>query len=322
MIKGYPSSQAKGPQKYQTLQPLGSGKHASDALMAGMTDLAGIDLVPEATSTGQQIDLAGHTVKAGEMIRFTGGTLDGQEAAVLSVDANSILLGHDFGAIAVTDVFRNFSSRTLALAADGSIPTSQGPLQFRLDGGVQEVTEDTGTPANNAPLPVKLTGVTGDVNITAGDLNVQTSHLGASFDSQRIGDGVTELGIIPVTKEAKVHDTDALVELQGIVAELQKELHILDSQYSASQALDITTGVSIATVPASKVATELEISYKNGDTISVHDAATGGNLIGYITSGGGTLKLNKLAATTVLYARAAVNFSAIDLVTNLNGKDA
>lgn len=76
-------------------------------------------------------------------------------------------------------------------------------IAFIRNGSEVVVTEDTGTPANNIPLPVKLTSVTGDINITAGDLNVQLSDQGANPDVTRIGDGTNQLGI-SAANEAKV----------------------------------------------------------------------------------------------------------------------
>lgn len=96
----------------------------------------------------------------------------------------------------------------LAVNADGSINVQaefNSPIKFRQDGLVVEVIEDTVTPANNQPLPVKLTGATGDINITAGDINVQLDHTGANFDSVRIGDG-TELVAITQTNDMQVVD--------------------------------------------------------------------------------------------------------------------
>lgn len=92
---------------------------------------------------------------------------------------------------------------TLAINADGSInvnSTPQGPIRFRDNtSAVVDVEEDT------APLPVKLQGATGDINITAGDLNVQLEHTGANFDSIRVGDGTNLLGMLS-TGDAKVVD--------------------------------------------------------------------------------------------------------------------
>ena len=78
---------------------------------------------------------------------------------------------------------------------------------FVKDGVTIPVSEDTITPANNAPLPVKLTSATGPINITAGDLNVQISHAGVNYDSTRIGDGTYLLGITS-SNEAKTYNAD------------------------------------------------------------------------------------------------------------------
>ena len=97
---------------------------------------------------------------------------------------------------------------TLEVNPDGSInvnSTSNEPLKFRLDGAIAEVIEDTVTPTNNQPLPVKLTSASGDIQITAGDLNVQLEHTGANFDSVRIGDG-TEIAGVTTNTELTVVD--------------------------------------------------------------------------------------------------------------------
>jgi hypothetical protein len=74
---------------------------------------------------------------------------------------------------------------------------SKSKLYFEKDGSPIMVNEDTITPSNNAPLPVKLTSASGDINITAGDLSIQLSHTGVNFDSLRIGDGTNLLDINP-----------------------------------------------------------------------------------------------------------------------------
>ena len=93
---------------------------------------------------------------------------------------------------------------TLAVNADGSInvnATFGGPIKFLNSlAAITDVQEDT------APLPVKLQGTSGDLNITAGDLNVQSDHTGANFDSIRIGDG-TELVAISTNNDMQVSDT-------------------------------------------------------------------------------------------------------------------
>jgi hypothetical protein len=83
------------------------------------------------------------------------------------------------------------------------ISLSSGPVQFNLNGVATQVSKDTVTPANSKALPVELTGASGPINITAGDLNVQLSDQGANPDVTRIGDGTNQL-VITAGNAAKV----------------------------------------------------------------------------------------------------------------------
>ena len=100
------------------------------------------------------------------------------------------------------------------------------PIKFDLDGVVVPVLEDTVTPANNQPLPVKLSGFTGDITVNANELNVGLSHVAGSadaFDSTRIGSGVAgEFMTVEAETsaggdfEARVRDIDAKALLTTI----------------------------------------------------------------------------------------------------------
>jgi len=82
-------------------------------------------------------------------------------------------------------------------AATGTLTTNPGAIQFDLDASIVTVHKDTATPANSRPLPVELTGTSGDINITAGDLHVQLEHVGANPDSVRVGDGTETANVSP-----------------------------------------------------------------------------------------------------------------------------
>jgi len=66
------------------------------------------------------------------------------------------------------------------------------PVRFLKDGTLTTVSEGT---SGQLPMPVKISSATGDINITAGDLNVHLSDVGANFDRTRIGDGVDQLEV-------------------------------------------------------------------------------------------------------------------------------
>lgn len=131
---------------------------------------------------------------AQQTVRLTAGspTADNVTPAnVFGLDTNAFMMGYDS---ANTDYERLQSS-------NGRL-YSDSRVQFMRDGVVTTVNEDTGTPANNIPLPVKLTSITGDINITANDLNVELSH---SSDSVRIGDG-TEFANVTTNNDLEVTD--------------------------------------------------------------------------------------------------------------------
>ena len=118
----------------------------------------------------------------------------------------------------------------LAVNADGSInvnSTDQGPIKFRNSSSViTDVQEDT------APLPVKLQGLGGDINVTAGDLNVQLNHTGANFDSVRLGDG-TQLAAITTNSDLQVVDrADTSIQVSQVSAPFAAPANLLASNLS------------------------------------------------------------------------------------------
>ena len=101
-----------------------------------------------------------------------------QTNAALSIlhEANDTIFNSDLAGLTksiLTGQDQSDSSWNIVDVDSSGALLTTGLTAFTLDGSFQAVTEDTGTPANNRPLPVKLTSVTGDINITANDLNVQ-----------------------------------------------------------------------------------------------------------------------------------------------------
>lgn len=261
MIKGFPSQSKLSQQNYNTVTPLGSDKHGIDVAPKAIFPITGatetpisVEIIKDPISgkLQQHIDFGAATgLREGDVLRFDSGTLISVEAPIILAPSSDVVV--------IPMILQNITTSTclfmryvtLTLNSAGSLVTTAGPLEylhnavstqveidtgtpannkplptgiyFELNGVQQQVIEDTGTPANNAPLPVKLTSVTGDINITANDLNVQTSHLGAGFDSMRIGNG-TNLMDVNASLEALVHDTDALAELVLIDAKLPATL--------------------------------------------------------------------------------------------------
>jgi len=161
----------------------------------------------------------------GDFIRFSAGANIGEAPVIVKIDGDLLYLSIPYNKDDLTQVytaadeFITLRPTNLSVDVDGNLVTNTGPVRFIRDAAEVEVTEDTVDPANNIPLPVKLTSVTGDINITANDLNVQTSHTSANPDSMRIGDGVEEWQM-NAAGEGLVRDADSITELQAILAKI------------------------------------------------------------------------------------------------------
>lgn len=210
-IKGYPTQEKDDRLKAQfaTVEPVRELQYGLSVVAHQFMQVIGADAV-EASSTTSVINATGHAALKGDVISFTSGALDKIEARVNDVTANTIELAETLSvAPSAADTFNILRHKVPTVDASGALPIIAGPLLFVRNGSNQAVVEDTAVPGNNIPLPVKLTGITGDVTVTAQNLNVQTSHTGASPDSMQIGDGTNLLGIT-ASNEAKVSVTQPL----------------------------------------------------------------------------------------------------------------
>jgi hypothetical protein len=155
-------------------------------------------------------------------MRMMDGVLEGWEFEILKVvDATKVIV-YNIGDL------------------DTAVPANNRPLPAGLyivkDGVVYPVTKDTGTPANTVAIPVELSGVAGPVNITAGDLNVQLSDLGANFDAVRLGDGSGFYLEINADGSINVVDAAVATKLDSLLA---KDFATSAKQDSALTALGL-----------------------------------------------------------------------------------
>ncbi|MBR9701032.1 hypothetical protein GOV11_04160 [Candidatus Woesearchaeota archaeon] len=270
--KGYPTQDKDDRLKAEntTIEPVREKQNGMSVLSHSYAREVGTDTA-EASSTISVVNATAHAALKGDVIRFTAGTLSGQEVKVHSTTTNAITLAEDLSVAPGLDAFQILRHKYPLVNADGSQVVSAtlaaAPLLFTLDGADQEVTEDTVTPANNAPLPVKLTGTTGDINITAGDLNVQTTHIGVNFDSQRIGDGVETVNV-NASNEFQVRDDDANTALTSLDTKLPAQGAALTAASTpVNIASDQTVAVSASALPLpTGAATEATLATIDTDT--------------------------------------------------------
>lgn len=255
--------------KFVTVQPVGSNKYAMDVVTKGYYAYS-IDAVVEAGSDDNVLVITGHGAKIGDVVRIkiSANPINETEAVVLDIiDANTIRLGSVLSAeLQAGDTVDLTRPRNWNVDADGNIVTSQGPLQFFKNGTSVTVNEDTGTPANNRPLPVKLTDVTGDINITAGDLNVQLTHTGANPDSVQVGNG-TNIMQVNGSGNAQVIDAAAGTKLDSLLTELQLKADLTDTQPVSAASLPLPTGAATEAKQDTAITTlgNIETSVSNID---------------------------------------------------------
>lgn len=236
----------------------------SDKVGAYLLDGSGVQLTSTLNGGAQSLD-----------VNLTGSS-GSIEVEATDLDIRDLSASQD-------EVGIGDGTNSLVVESDGSINVNAAfsdPLKFRLDGSVVEVVEDTVTPANNQPLPVKLSGTTGDINITAGDLNVQNDHTGANFDSIRIGDGTETANITP-----------------------ENDLQVVDALQDSIQASSETVGTSAVQLASTALANRKMITVVNESNQAIY--LGGSNAV--LTSDGypvypGEERTLKASATVAIWA--------------------
>ena len=223
---------------YVTGQAIGSNRRALDTIAYGVYEV--LDSVVESGSTDNLVKITGHGARIGDVLRIETSANNINEFEVFIdhiVDANNFELAAVLSAsLTAGDTIKIMRPIVPKLSSDGVTLASiaSSPIQFLKNGSTVTVNEDTGTPTNNIPLPVKLVDITGDVNITAGDINVQNTDMGANFDSMRIGDGSGSY--------APIGQDDNAASL-GVALSTEQEQLLTDIELNTNTAL-VTLGLA------------------------------------------------------------------------------
>lgn len=140
---------------------------------------------------------------------------------------------------------------------------------FLKDGVYLPVAKDTGTPSNTNPVPVELVGAAGPINITAGDLNVQLTDLGANFDRTRIGNGTYQWEM-NATGEGLVKDTDLFNKLQTFSSENMTNLLTANAHLSEIEGAVETLETIVVADGTAQPANGLIVGGHNGSGVFRH----------------------------------------------------
>lgn len=234
-IRGFNNQKAHGQANHVTVQGAGSDKHAIPTAQLYLTDLTAALTISSAVLSGDEkeitITLSGaHNSRIGDVIRILSGTLSGWEYEIKEISSATAVKVWSTSSVAPIAGVSIKACRWVTAKADseGALTTASGPIQFTRNGSTQTVVEDTTVPANNRPLPVKITGITGDINITANDLNVSLDH---ANDSIKIGDGVD---LLAINADGSINVSGPLTDAQIRATALPVSGPLTDAQIRAT----------------------------------------------------------------------------------------
>jgi len=198
--KGYPCQRKEDrlSAEFATIQPVTPNRFGLETVANCFAFQVATDTADSSTTT--VITAAAHKAIKGDIIKWTSGAMDDRMFTVWDTDTNTITLSQTMdSAPAAGSAFTILRYSPGLVSATGS---STAAITFTRDGVASEVIEDTVTPANNRPLPVKLQDFSGDMVLNATNLNleVQLDHDSAEPDSIQIGDGTETLSITAAGK--------------------------------------------------------------------------------------------------------------------------
>jgi len=246
-------------QQFITMTPTGFDKHGLDVVLKAHYPLNALPTTIDASQPSEDADrilnVTGHGLRKGDIIRFaSGSSLEGIESEIIDTpDADTIVLATKLPSNPVggTDSIDLLRGVTLRTSDNGTLQASSGPVEFILDGAVEQVIKDTVTAANTKALPVEIVstdGVEATFNVTTGDLNIASSHDGtdSAFDSIRIGDG-TNLATVNASNELLVKDADTETALGSLLTELRLKADLSETQPVSAASLPLPAGAATQT---------------------------------------------------------------------------
>ena len=227
--------------QYITGQPVGSNRRSLDVFPLGVFEVSASSVV-EAGSTNNLVKITAHGAKVGDIIRILSSSNNVNEFEVFIdkvIDANNFelasILSANLEAGDTISIFRPVSNK---LTQDGTTlaQLQQTAIKFKQDGTDVEVEEDTVTPSNSVPLPVKLMEFGGDISISANQIDV---NLDDTDDSVALGDGSGNL-IDTITSNTStllslsVKDEDANASLTSLDGKTIEDAVVIASNSTTS----------------------------------------------------------------------------------------
>lgn len=297
MNKGYSSSRkANGSEvAFPTVEPIREEQHGLSVLAHVFTREVGLDAAEAGSGVGL-IVATGHAALKGDVIRMTSGASAEKESKVVRVEADNIYLADEV-AVSDTDAFQILRHKYAVVDDDGNlqVAVAPSPIFYERDGLDQVVVEDTGTPASNRPLPVKVFDFagaevdfateakqdTGNASLAA----IEAIDFALEATQADIKTAVEAIAAEDFATEATLSDVKAAVEsiaaedfatqttLAALLTELQLKADLTETQPISAASLPLPTGASTEATLAALLA-ELELKANLTDTQPVSGPLT------------------------------------------------
>lgn len=230
-------------------------------------------LVVESGSDNNLLICTGLNAIAGDVIRIMSSANGIKEFEIVvheAPTANSVILaGYLSAELAAGDTFNHLRAvRELSSPSGATLATVISPPMQIIKNGTIQTVEDSTTPADVVAVPVKIMAADGtNINIVAGDINIQLSAEGTNFDSTRVGDGTGKYAGITADLEMQTHDQgviDAIADLVsgGLATEAKQDA--LNALITALNAKDFSTTANQTTEIARLTSILAELVTLNG----------------------------------------------------------
>jgi len=146
--------------QHLSIQEISGKRGAADVVIHGLTNVS-MGLIVESGSTQRLIRSTAHGAQLGWVMRPSNGPSISQEISIVGIiDANNFAISTLFP-ISIGNTFDLLKYVTPLYGADGSLTVSSGAIQYTRNAVTTLVSEDTVTPANSRPMPVKMMTSTG-----------------------------------------------------------------------------------------------------------------------------------------------------------------
>lgn len=341
--KGYPCQRKEDrlSAEFATLQPVTPNRFGLETVANCFAFQVATDTADSCTTT--VITAAAHKAIKGDIIKWTTGAMDDRMFTVWDTDTDTITLSQTMdSAPAVGSAFTIMRYSPGLVSATGS---STAAITFTRNGAAQEVIEDTVTPANNRPLPVKLTDFSGDMVLNASNLNleVQLSHTGAVPDSVQIGNGTAYASFgaganaSTVLRTTPATDAPHLLATRHEAAATPISVRLSDGSNFPANGLpsggrtkadgpyrNDYTGTSVSTIAYTQIEAssaaaihKLHIFDSSGQTMALATGAAGAEVIAfYIPPGGIDIEYLIPASTRISIIAISATASVGEIVIN------